>query len=69
MLDCEGAVSPKAGLVRKELLINVSEIPNWKDEWKTTMEKKELINQPEQSLAEILWPSISVLQRKKEGDY
>lgn len=39
MLDCEGAVSPKAGLVREELLINVSEIPHWKDEWKTTRRK------------------------------
>ncbi len=42
MLDCEGAMSPKAGLVREELLINVSEIPNWKDEWKSTRRKNNL---------------------------
>lgn len=40
MLVCKGAMSPKAGLVREELLINVSEIPNWRDEWKTTRRKK-----------------------------
>lgn len=39
MLDCEGAMSPKAVLVREEQLIHVSEIPNWKDEWKTTRRK------------------------------
>lgn len=39
-LDCEGAMSPEARLVRKELLINVSEIPDWKDEWKLRREKK-----------------------------
>lgn len=39
MLGCEGAMSPKAGLVREEVLINASEIPNWKDEWKTTRRK------------------------------
>lgn len=43
MLDCEGAVSPEARLVREELLINVSELPNWKDEWKTT--KRKMINE------------------------
>lgn len=45
MLDCEGAVSPEAGLVREELLINVSEIPR-KMSGKTTRRKKSLINQP-----------------------
>ena len=34
-----GATRPKAGLVREELLINVSEIPNWKNEWRTTRRK------------------------------
>lgn len=28
MLNCRGAMSPKAGLAKGELLINASEIPN-----------------------------------------
>lgn len=44
MLGCKGAIRPKAGLVREKLLIKVSEIPNWKDEWKTTKRKKIINN-------------------------
>lgn len=40
MLDCEGAMSPKAGLVREELLINTPKSPNWRDVWKTTRKKE-----------------------------
>ena len=41
MLDCEGAMSPEAGLVREELLIHNSEITNGKDKWKTTVRKRD----------------------------
>ena len=69
MLDCEGAMRPKAGLVKRGLLINVSEKKlTGKMSGKLQGRKKRIINQPKQSLAEIC-ASISVLQRKKGEDY
>lgn len=64
MLDGEGVMSATAGLVRHELLCNLSEIPNWTDEWKTRR-KKRLINQPQQSVAETLSQSQSFKGRKE----
>ncbi len=40
MLDLRRSHESKAGLVKEKLLINVSKIPNWRDEWKTTRNKR-----------------------------
>lgn len=54
MLDCEGAVSPKAGLVReRNYWLMFQKFHTGKMSGKL-QEKKKKINQPWQSLAEIL---------------
>lgn len=62
MLDCEGAMSPKAGLVREELLINTPKVQTGEMRGKLQgIRKKTTINYSLQCLAQILWPTISVL--------